>query len=73
MNDIVATNTGTFKKAHYKQRKRRQPKKFKEQNNGVAYPRVLNICTFLCCRLQNINEKQPSSPEFLFGVSRMLP
>ncbi len=64
MNDLVATNTGIFQKAHYKQRKRRQPKKVNEQNNGVACTRVINICTFLCCRLQNNNEKQPSSPKF---------
>ncbi len=66
MNDIVATNTGTFKKAHCKQRKRRQPKKFNEQNNGVACTRIIYICTFLCCRLQNNNEKQPSSPKFFY-------
>ncbi len=65
MNDVVATNTGTSQKAHCKQRERRQPKNFNEQNNAVACTRVINICTFLCCRLQNNNEKQPCSSKFV--------
>ncbi len=36
MNDIVATNTGTFQKAHYKQRKRRQKKNL--MSKTTAYP-----------------------------------
>ncbi len=37
---------------------------------SVACTRVINICTFLCCRLQNNNGKQPSSPKFFMLFSK---